>query len=149
MTVRIYNVTQVATAQAQAGNLDQDIFAYKGFNSYSVATGWKQHDMDLVKQDLLNHFNIRKGEKLMNPDFGTIIWNMIYEPLTGVNIQAISDDVTEIVNRDPRVNVQNVTVDTTQYGIRVMVDLLYVEFNLSEKIAIDFDNRKESKTTAQ
>ena len=33
----------------------------------------KIYDIELVKQDLLNHFNIIKGEKLENPDFGTNI----------------------------------------------------------------------------
>ena len=30
-------------------------------------------DAELIKRDLLNHFAIRKGEKLENPNFGTII----------------------------------------------------------------------------
>ena len=37
----------------------------------------KLYDIELVKQDLLNHFNIRKGEKLENPNFGTNLWNYL------------------------------------------------------------------------
>ena len=48
---------------------------YKGFSTNNRSKKFRVTDFELVKQDLINHFNIRKGEKLMNPNFGTIIWN--------------------------------------------------------------------------
>ena len=30
-------------------------------------------DIELIKQDLFNHFYTRQGERLMNPTYGTII----------------------------------------------------------------------------
>jgi phage baseplate assembly protein W len=39
------------------------------------------YDISLIKQDLINHFHIRQGEKLSNPEFGTIIWDALFEPL--------------------------------------------------------------------
>ena len=59
-------------------------------------------DVDLVKQDLINHFNIRKGEKLMQPNFGSIIWGMLFEPLPDHVNQVIVDDVSPVVGYDPR-----------------------------------------------
>ena len=56
---------------------------YKGFSTISPdAENFALFDFDLIKQDLLNHFNIRQGERLMNPKFGTIIWDLLFEPLT-------------------------------------------------------------------
>ena len=55
---------------------------YRGFTTINVAKKFRLVDFDLVKQDLINHFNIKKGEKLMQPNFGSIIWNCLYEPLT-------------------------------------------------------------------
>jgi phage baseplate assembly protein W len=139
MAARIYNVKTVDTGQAQAGDFSQQTFAYKGFNSKSVTTGFKQHDIDLIKQDLLNHFHIKKGEKLMNPEFGTIIWDMIFEPMTQQNLQMIQDDVAEIINRDPRITANNIAVDGTDYGIRIEVELTYNPLNITERLAINFD----------
>ena len=34
----------------------------------------KLYDFDLIKQDILNQFNTRKGERVMNPGFGTITY---------------------------------------------------------------------------
>ena len=55
---------------------------FRGFNTVNQVKKFRLTDLDLVKRDLLNHFQIRKGEKLMNPAFGSIIWNMLFEPLT-------------------------------------------------------------------
>jgi phage baseplate assembly protein W len=55
---------------------------YRGFSTLVPNKKFRLTDMELVKQDIINHFNIRKGEKLMNPNFGTIIWNVLHEPFT-------------------------------------------------------------------
>ena len=47
---------------------------YRGYNTVdNQTTKTRLEDEELIKRDLINHFNIRKGEKLMRPDFGTII----------------------------------------------------------------------------
>ena len=55
----------------------------KGFSTVSLDTeNFSLYDLDLIKQDLINHFYVRQGERLMNPTFGTIIWDLLFEPLT-------------------------------------------------------------------
>ena len=66
---------------------------YKGFSTVGRDKKFRLTDFELVKQDLLNHFQIRKGEKLMNPNFGTIIWNVLYDPFTEAVKSAIAADV--------------------------------------------------------
>lgn len=141
MVRRIYNQQKVESSEANLGSTSVDAGAmiYKGFNSRKKQNLFKENDIDLIKQDLLNHFHIRKGEKLEQPQFGTIIWSMVFEPMTEQNVQKISDDVEEIINRDPRVNPSNVSVDATDQGIRVEVDLQYVQLNLSERLLLNFN----------
>ena len=48
--------------------------AYRGLSTVNPEnTSSTLYDLALIKQDLLNHFHIRQGEKLHNPKFGTII----------------------------------------------------------------------------
>jgi phage baseplate assembly protein W len=141
MANRIYNVKVVEAQTASVGNASTTVFAYKGFNSRSLDTKFKQYDIELIKQDLLNHFNIRRGEKLENPEFGTMIWSMLFEPMTDENIKIIAKDVEQIVNRDPRTQASNLTVDSTEFGVRVEVDLTYFPFDYTERMAIDFDKQ--------
>jgi phage baseplate assembly protein W len=114
--------------------------AYRGISTVDPdANNWVLYDIALIKQDLLNHFNIQKGEKLSDPTFGTIIWSAIYEPLTELVKQAIVDDVTEIVNYDPRVNAESIVVDEYDNGIQVECTLRYLQYNISESLRISFD----------
>ena len=76
---KLYNQKTVAVDQASIGATGATTYAYKGFSSANSVDNFKLYDIDLVKQDIINHFYIRKGEKLENPNFGTIIWDMIFE----------------------------------------------------------------------
>ena len=79
---KIYNQKTVAVNKASVGDAVSRAFKYKGFSSKENTVGYKLYDIDLVKQDLINHFYIRKGEKLENPDFGTVIWYVFFEQFT-------------------------------------------------------------------
>jgi phage baseplate assembly protein W len=136
---RLYNQKTVAVNKASVGNANSGSFTYKGFSSKENKKNFKLYDIDLVKQDLINHFYIKKGEKLENPEFGTVIWDLLFEPMTEEVKELIAKDVEEIINYDPRVAVQSVSVDTTDQGIKIAADLLYLPFNISEKMTFDFD----------
>lgn len=114
--------------------------AYRGLSSVNPDNNSSTlYDLALIKQDLLNHFHIRQGEKLMNPEFGTIIWDAIFEPFTDELKQAIADNVTSIVNYDPRIQANEIVVSTYESGIQIELDLTYVPYNISEKLRLDFD----------
>lgn len=138
MANKLYNQKTVATNTASVGDKGA-IFTYKGFSSKELKKNYKLYDIDLVKQDLINHFYIRKGEKLENPDFGTIIWDMLFEQFTEDVKTMIAKDVESIINYDPRIVVNEVTVDSTDQGIRIQADIVYIPFNVTERMTFDFD----------
>ena len=80
---------------------------YKGFSTVNKVKKFSLVDFELVKQDLINHFSVKKGEKLMNPDFGSIIWSSLYEPLTEDVKATIVDDVFASVAFEVTVNVED------------------------------------------
>ena len=112
---------------------------YKGFSTYRRARKFQLSDFDLVKQDLYNHFQIRRGEKLMNPEFGTIIWDSIMEPFTQALKDAIGDDVKRIAAYDPRVSVKNIIITEYTDGIRIEIDLVYIPNNQLDRLIMQFD----------
>jgi phage baseplate assembly protein W len=139
MSSRLYNQKSVAVAQASVGDQNQGSFAYKGFCSKETDKKYKLYDVDLVKQDIINHFYIRKGEKLENPEFGTVIWDMIFEQFTPDVKKIIAKDVETIINYDPRIVVNSVAVDSTDQGIRIEADIVYIPFNINERMTFNFD----------
>jgi phage baseplate assembly protein W len=135
---KLYNQKTVASSTAAVSE-NQGMFTYKGFSSKETANNYKLYDIDLVKQDLLNHFYIRKGEKLENPEFGTVIWDMLFEQFTEDVKNIIAKDVEAIINFDPRIAVNEVQIDSTDQGIRIQADIVYIPFNVNERMTFNFD----------
>jgi phage baseplate assembly protein W len=136
---KLYNNQTVAKNKASVGDQNTGSFTYKGFSSLESKRGFKLYDIDLVKQDIINHFYIRKGEKLENPEFGTIIWDMLFENFTDEVKRLISEDVETIINYDPRIAINSILVDTTDQGIRIEADIVYIPFNINERMTFEFD----------
>ena len=114
--------------------------AYRGFSTvYSNTNDWTVYDFELVKQDLINHFHIRQGEKLSDPEFGCIIWDLLYEPFTQDVQTAIIENVTQIVNYDPRLQVTEVVVDTYDQGIQVEASVVFLNYNIADTMRFKFD----------
>lgn len=119
---------------------------YKGFSTYNRSKKFRITDFELVKQDLTNHFNIRKGEKLMNPDFGTIIWDTLFEPLNEDIKNNIVQDVKRVIASDPRVSAQNVIVTQFDRGIQIEIDLIYISSNERSMLSLNFDQNNSRRT---
>ena len=119
---------------------------YKGFSTVGRNKKFRLTDFELVKQDLINHFHIHKGEKLMNPNFGTIIWNVLYEPLTEDLKTVIAADVRAIVSYDPRVAVDNVIITEYDRGLQLEIELRYLQTNNTNLMMLQFDNQTNSLT---
>ena len=113
---------------------------FKGFSTVSTATeSYGLYDLHLIKQDLLNHFHIRIGERLEQPDFGTIIWDVIFEPLTDQMIQMITQNVETIVNYDSRIRAEQIIVTAYETGIQIECTLVYYPYNIQESLQLKFD----------
>lgn len=113
---------------------------YKGFSTIGRNKKFRVTDFDLVKQDLINHFHIRKGEKLMNPNFGTIIWNVLYDPFTEAVKSAIAADVKAIAAYDPRVSIENIIITEFETGIQIELELRLIQTNQTKLMNFRFNN---------
>ena len=137
MAVQGYNNLQIGSGNNPKPFLPR---TYKGFstvNSNSIKSSL--YDLELIKQDLINQFYIRKGEKLENPEFGTIIWDMLFEPLTEQIKTLIVNDVTNIVNSDPRIQSIQTIVTQVEYGLQVELTMIYLPYNIQESMQFTFD----------
>lgn len=119
---------------------------YNGFSTYNRRRKFTLTDFDLVRQDIFNHFSIRKGEKLMNPKFGTVIWSLMFEPFTDDIKELITNDIKTVINYDPRVIADNVVVTELDYGIQIELELRYVLTNQVSAMTLQFDRDTEMLT---
>ena len=131
---------QITVPSNQKTRVVPESRAYRGISTVNPdATDITLYDIALIKQDIINHFHIRQGEKLSNPEFGTIIWDILFEPLTEQLKEAIAQNVTRIINYDPRVSVDNITVSSYESGLQIECDLTYLPYNVSETMRMKFD----------
>ncbi len=96
-------------------------------------------DLDLVKQDLLNQLNTSKGERVMRPNFGSIIKESLMQPLDALTVQDIEDDCIRIVNGDPRVALINLNVAELEHTLRVEMYLQYKADLTEDTLIAEFD----------
>ena len=114
--------------------------AYRGFSTVNEnADNFALYDFELIKQDIINHFHIRQGEKLSDPTFGTIIWDLLFEPFTDKVQAAIIKNVSDIINYDPRVQVESIVVDSYEQGIEVNCEISYLPYSIREQLVFRFD----------
>ena len=121
---------------------------YKGFSTIGQNKKFRLTDFDLVKRDVLNHFYIRTGEKLMNPKFGTVIWNLLHEPFTDDLKSVIQADIKSIATYDPRVSFDNIIVTEFDQGIQILLELRYLQTNQSSLMNLQFNNNSKTLTVA-
>jgi phage baseplate assembly protein W len=124
------------------------LIRYKGFSTIDQTKKFRLTDLELIKRDLLNHFAIRKGEKLMNADFGSIIWNILFEPLTADVKALIVDDIQRVIGSDPRIRVDNILVDQLDMGLQIQVELTILPDNYSDVINLQFNRELNTVVAA-
>jgi phage baseplate assembly protein W len=122
-----------------SGGLTDKSVTFKGFSSRSEKTNFKLYDFEVAKQDLINRLSVRKGERVENPEFGTIIYDAIFEPFTEALKSAIVEDVTANLNADPRIATEEIIVSEADKGIAIQATIKYVPLNITEKLRFNFD----------
>lgn len=114
---------------------------YRGFSSYEYERNktFKINDLNLVKLDLLNHIYTRRGERVMMPTFGTRIPDLPFEPLDDITLEILRNDLLEVFNFDPRVEVLDliITPDFDGNSVTAAARLLYIELNLIDDLNLN------------
>jgi phage baseplate assembly protein W len=122
---------------------------YRGFSTVAKPKNFRLTDYELIKQDLINHFYTRKGERIMNPEFGTVIWNLLFEPFTEEVKQAIYADIQRIAASDPRIAIEQAVVNEYLHGLQIELEIRVLETNELDRMVLNFDQRMTGTSAAQ
>lgn len=118
---------------------------FVGFSTHEMKgrRGWTTYDLELVKRDLLNHFNTRIGERVMMPKYGTIIWDLLFEPFTNNTKEQVEADVRRVIASEPRVQLVELNASAFAHGIRIDVELKYTPWDVVQTFSVNFDRRSQ------
>jgi phage baseplate assembly protein W len=115
---------------------------FKGFTTLDrVKAPFTVTDTELIKRDLLNEFYTKKGERVMRPNFGSIIWDLLMDPSDSSLVSAVTEDIQRIVAKESRVELLDLTVYVADHAISADVLLNYLPFNNSESLYLIFEKQ--------
>jgi phage baseplate assembly protein W len=137
-----YKNIEITSASPIAQQVQQQSQFFKGFSSVNnIDSGNRLYDFALVKQDLLNHFNTKKGERLMNPTFGSAIWDLLMEPLTQDVRDLLIADINTIIGTDPRITANQINLTQYDQGFILELTLVLNGTDQSANLMLTFDQK--------
>ena len=115
-----------------------------GFSSVNRNKKFTLVDFDLIKQDLLNAFNIQQGQLVGRPGYGTIIWNYLFESQIPETQTAIYDEIQRVVGGDPRLYINNIYMFPQENGILIELELQTVATTDAQRLSIFFNQQQRN-----
>ena len=110
-----------------------------GFNTINQFKKFTLTDFPLIKQDLLNAFNIRQGELPGRPEYGTLLWNFLFENQVEELQNSIVDEIHRVAGGDPRVYISDIQVFPQDNGILIQLELTVTPSTDANRLSIFFD----------
>lgn len=103
-----------------AGQIYKDINAQLPTNFDALV------DANAVKQSLRNIFSWRKGQRILNPAFGNVIYEYIYEPITNLTIRNLRTAIMQMLAVEPRINILSLNITPIPDENTIYVALQYI-----------------------
>jgi phage baseplate assembly protein W len=127
---------------------DIDLFQIEGTKGKLSVT-----DIDSIRSSMNNLFLIKRGTRILDPEFGSNLDVYLFEQLNETNAGFLADDVEEILAQEPRIMVDSIDVlideDNSQYIVEVKFyapeiskESLDMSFNLGKDTGVAIDSVK-------
>jgi phage baseplate assembly protein W len=113
-----------------------------GFNTQDQYKKFTLLDEDLVKRDLLNGLNIRQGQLPGRPQFGTTLWENLFENQSPALVTAIQNEIQRVAGYDPRIQIMDTQVFPQENGILIQVQLAVVPNSTAQQLSIFFNQQQ-------
>ena len=112
-----------------------------GFNTQDQFKKFTLVDDALIKRDLLNALNIRQGQLVGRPSYGTALWDNLFENQTNETEAAITKEIQRVAGGDPRLQISEIDIFPQENGILIQLLLTIVPSTDAERLSIFFDQQ--------
>jgi phage baseplate assembly protein W len=117
-----------------------------GFNTQNQFKKFTLVDGELIKRDLLNAFNITQGQLPGRPDYGTTLWDLLFESQDQTTMAAILREVQRTAGGDPRVYLNDVNVYPQENGVLIELEVQFVPNTDAQLLSVFFDQQQRRAT---
>ena len=128
--------------------LESDLFPNKGIGiniPFDGNTGINSTFLskDAIRANLLNFFLTARRERVFNPQFGSGLRNLLFEPLTDDNKNAIRVFIEEgVAAYFPKVNIEDINIGFREDENIALINFKYSikNTNITDELNITFTN---------
>lgn len=122
-------------AKRRADNVVYSDF-FRNFNIHPEKHDLARHLNEYaVNEALKNLFLTNKGERFFNPDFGTGVNALLFEPLNPILMDMLNTMIREAISQfEPRVVVDSVQIDGLPDDNSVVITIVYGLVNVKERV---------------
>jgi phage baseplate assembly protein W len=130
-------------ASNQTGLVQQNRITRKpyfvGFNTVGQPNPpYSLTNVDIVKRDINNQFATPMGSRVMLPNFGTRIYEYLFDPFDEYTKNAIIEDAVRVVQSDPRVSLVNIDVFQEDQALNIVMILLFKPESITDNMFVTF-----------
>jgi len=112
---------------------------FVGFNTVNQPNPpYSLTNIELVKRDINNQFATPMGSRVMLPDFGTRIFELLFDPFDEQTKNAIIEDAVNVVQSEPRVQLVNIDVFQEDQTLTVGMTLLFKPESITDSLFVTF-----------
>ena len=113
------------------------------FVGFSTIDQYKKFtfDFELIKRDLLNAFNIRQGELIGRPGYGTTIWDNVFENQTQETERTLTAEIQRVVGGDPRIQITQLDIFPQQHGILIQLEISVIPGQTATLLSVFFNQQ--------
>ena len=142
-----FNTVNVNTKSKNDFTVNVESNTY-GLNKPTVSSKkYRMTDEQLVVRNYINALSIRQGEKVGKPEYGTILWQFLFEPNTGDNQYKIEEELRRVASLDPRLNLLDIRIYIHDNGVLVEIQASVAPFNNYDIFRLFFNT--ETNTVLQ
>ena len=117
---------------------------FVGFNTINQPKKFTLVDFELIKRDLLNAFNIRQGQLVGRPGYGTVIWDYVFENQTQETERGITAEIQRVAGLDPRIYIESAELFPQDNGILIQIALTTVPGQTTQFLSLFFDQQNQT-----
>jgi phage baseplate assembly protein W len=122
--------------------INNGMATFIGFSTVNrIRPPYSLTNSELVKRDLLNEFYTRLGERVMRPNFGSVIWDILMDPNTPDIVDLIKEDVEKILAREPRARLLQTRVFLQDHTARVEIEIEYVPQGDTDILYLEYQRK--------
>lgn len=94
---------------------------------------------DAIKANLINYFLTNKGQRYLNPNFGSNLRSLLFENITNDSLEGVKEVIADVVkNYFPRVSPTQIEVngDPDTHTVRFYMEYRIIDSNIVNQVIV-------------